>query len=84
MYLDIEILKDLIIELGGEVKFDTPVIVKMTPHSHPIKARSVKYENGEITAYGDISILIDEPTALSNSLIQRLKLIQHESIQRPK
>ncbi len=78
MWLDIEILKDLIIDLGGEVKFDTPVTVKMTPHSLPIKTWSVKIEDGVIIGWGDLSIEIDEPNALSNSLIQRLKLMSLE------
>jgi hypothetical protein len=80
MFLDIEILRHLIQELGGEVKFDTECTVKMTPHSYPIKINSVKIEGDEIIAYGGVKIEVSSPSPLSNTLIQRLKLIRYQKL----
>lgn len=77
MFLDIEILKDLLIEMGGEVKFESPVRVKMTPHSNELRIRILSLENETMIAYGDVNIEVSEPSPLSNTLIQRLRLIKH-------
>lgn len=82
MFLDIEILRDLLKELGGNITFDSPCVVKMTPHSHPLKMRGLKFDddNHTMIATGDLNIEMDTPNELSNTLLQRLKLIRYEKL----
>jgi hypothetical protein len=82
MWLDIEILKELLTELGGDVSFDTAVVVKMSPHSHhshPIKIWRLKFVGETMIAYDNQNVFkieISESSPLCNSLIQRLGLIK--------
>lgn len=78
-------LNDLVLllkEFKNEIGFRHPVIIKMSPHTWPVKIYSVVLENG-IIYYLDQKFNkheIKEPSEIVNTLIQRLKLLKHESI----
>lgn len=78
IWLDVEILKDLLAEFGNNIVFDTPVKTKMTPHSAEVKIESLHIEDGVIIAKGNLNIEVSNPSPLCNSLIQRLKIIKLE------
>lgn len=80
MLLPLSDLHALVSDMGGEVKFDTPCTVKLTPHSAPTKIHSIEINNGYI--YVNETVVLDKPSNIVNTLIQRLRLLKHESIQR--
>ena len=58
----------LISDLGGHIDLDLPIIVKNSPHSHPIKIYS-------ISSTDDFDSM---KTEVINTIYQRLKWINHE------
>ncbi len=69
---------DIIEFFGGVVDFKTPCVVKYTPHSAPTKIYKAELKNGKIFLNGTVEIT--EPSRVTNTILQRLKLIKHEFI----
>lgn len=71
MLLPLSDLFDLVMQLGGEIKFTDPCIVKLTPHSAPTKIYSIDISGGII--YINETVILHNPNNIVNSLIQRCK-----------
>lgn len=78
MLIPLKEIIDLICFFGGSYEFNDPCVVKYTPHSAPTKIYRVEYKEGKILL--NDSVEINEPSRITNTIIQRLKLIKHEFI----
>lgn len=80
MLLPLNNLVSLLSDFGGSVEFKTPCTIKMSPHSYPVKVFSLEMKDGDICAKTETQeIKLEKPSEIANTLIQRLKLMKHES-----
>lgn len=79
MLLPLQMLRSLISDFGGEVDFDSPCTTKMSPHSWPTILKGVAMIDGNIFGINmdDTEILLDSPSYVVNTLIQRLKWMKY-------
>ena len=77
----IQLIKSLMPD-GHKLCFGTPVTVKKSPHSWPVKIVAVKVvEENLWTKYeGQEWQLYDGNEMVLNSIYQRLKSLQHETV----
>jgi hypothetical protein len=78
-------LTEILSHLKEPVKFDTPVIIKATPHSFAVYVYSLeKTDEGEVMVQindGSFHKLEEKDRnydMVANSLLQRLKILNHE------
>ena len=78
-------LSEILSHLSAPVKFDTPVTIKATPHSFPVRVYSLeKTDEGEVMVQindGSFHKLEEKDLnygMVSNSLLQRLRLNENK------
>ncbi len=77
-------IEEIIKLAGEEIKFDTPVKIKPTPHSELIGVYEIKTRDNEVWLRiheGTFAQLEEKDRnydMVANSLLQRLKILNHE------